>query len=104
MAAPLGFVDDEKVVTLTDAMFSEGVAELRSQLRDHILAGVRVLIVDVSRVDRLSSSAVAALLGAHRMCRARGGHVVLRHPSHRTSELLRNTGLHRVFHVEGGRI
>lgn len=93
-------VRDRAVVRLTDATFREGVAELRWRLRDHILSGVRVLVVDVSAVRQLSSTAVAALLGAHRSCRARGGGVIIRNPNRRTQDLLRRTGLWRVLRPE----
>jgi anti-sigma B factor antagonist len=56
-----------------------------------------VIIVDVASIGELSSGTVAALLSAHRICRARGGGLVLRNPSRRTSELLRRTGLSRVL-------
>lgn len=99
-------VADRAVVRLTDATFRDGVAELRWRLREQILAGVRVLVVDVSAVRQLSSTAVAALLGAHRTCRARGGGVIIRDPNRRTLDLLRRTGLWRVLRPEftdGGR-
>ena len=93
-------VRDRAVVRLTDATFRDGVAELRWRLRDQILSGVRVLVVDVSAVRQLSSTAVAALLGAHRSCRARGGGVIIRNPNRRTLDLLRRTGLWRVLRPE----
>lgn len=93
-------VVDRAVVRLTDATFRDGVAELRWRLREQILAGVRVLVVDVSAVRQLSSTAVAALLGAHRSCRARGGRVIIQDPNRRTLDLLRRTGLWRVLRPE----
>jgi hypothetical protein len=42
---------------------------------DDALAGARRLVVDLSGVRVLSSSAVASFLWAHRTCRARGGSV-----------------------------
>lgn len=96
-----GRSDDEAVVFVTDALLADGLAELRWLLHDHVLAGVRVLTVDLSGVDALSSPAVAAFLWAHRSCRARGGGVVLRGANRRTLDLLRRTGLWRVLRVEG---
>ncbi|HEY9392107.1 MAG TPA: STAS domain-containing protein [Mycobacteriales bacterium] len=93
-------VRDRAVVRLTDATFRDGMAELRWRLRDQILAGVRVLVVDVSAVRQLSSTAVAVLLGAHRSCRARGGRVIIRNPNRRTLDLLHRTGLWRVLRPE----
>src|SRR5690606_22586972 len=91
---------DEAVVTLTEADVAEGTAELRWQLRDLVLSGVRRIVVDVAAIDRLPSTTLAALLSAHRACRARGGGVRIRNPNRATLDLLRHTGLHRVFAVE----
>lgn len=96
-AALRGSADDEVVLRLTDAMVSDGLADLRWVLHDALLAGARRLVVDVSGVSSLSSSAVASLLAAHRTCRARGGGVVLTGANRRTEDLLHRTGLWRVL-------
>jgi len=85
---------------LDDALLADGLADLRWLLRDELLAGARVLVVDVSAVRQLSSTAVASLLWAHRTCRARGGGVVLRGVNRRTDDMLHRTGLWRVLQVE----
>lgn len=90
-------VHDEAVVVLNEARVSEG---LRWELDDLVLAGVRVVVVDVARVAALSSTTLAVLLGAHRACRARGGGVVIRNPNRRVLDLLLHTGLHQVFELE----
>jgi anti-anti-sigma factor len=88
------------VVRLSDETFVDGMAGLRWQLRAHLSDGARYIIVDVSRVRHLSSTAVAAMLGAHRVCRIRGGAVVLRNPARRTLDVLTRTGLHQVFRID----
>jgi anti-anti-sigma regulatory factor len=40
------------------------------------------------------------LLDTHRVCRRRGGGVVIRHASRKMTDVLRRTGLDRVFDVE----
>jgi anti-anti-sigma factor len=87
-------------VRLTDETFVEGMAGLRWQLRAHLANGARYLLVDVSKVRHLSSTALAALLGAHRVCRTRGGAVVLCNPSRKTLDLLTRTGLDHVFRID----
>jgi anti-anti-sigma factor len=91
---------DVVTVRLDDTMLLDGLADVRWLLYDALLAGARRLVVDVSGVQHLSSSAVATLLWAHRTCRARGGTVVLRGVDRRTEDLLRRTGLWRVMVVE----
>jgi anti-anti-sigma factor len=93
-------VRSEAEIILTEGLVAGGMAELRWELRDLVLAGVRNLIVDVSRIDRLSSTTLAALLSTHRACRARGGGVIIRNPNAKALDLLRRTGLHRVFLVD----
>lgn len=98
--SPASLVNDEVVVELSDETFADGLAELRWRLRSLVLAGARVIVIDVSKVSHLSSTAVAAMLGTHRSCRARGGGVVIRDPNRRTLDLLHRTGLWRVLRVE----
>jgi len=102
-AAPVLDVN-EIVISVDDAMFAaiDGVAQLRWRLLEAVGAGARRVVVDLSAVSQLSSTAVAALLGVHRVCRARGGAVVLRGPTRSTLNLLYRTGLWRVMQVEGG--
>lgn len=88
------------VVYITEETFVEGLAGLRWQLRNVIQAGGRVIVADVGELRQLSSSAVAALLSTHRVCRTRGGGVVIRHPNRRILDLLKRTGLHHVFEIE----
>lgn len=91
---------DEVTIRLSDDLLAEGLADVRWLLHDALLAGARRLIVDLSRVHVLSSTAVASFLWAHRTCRARGGAVVLRGPNKRTEDLLLRTGLWRVMQME----
>jgi anti-anti-sigma factor len=90
-------VNDSVTVVLTDVLVQDGLADLRRRLRTAVLSGARVIVVDVASIGELSSGTVAVLLGAHRICRARGGGLVLRNPSRRTGELLQRTGLSRVL-------
>jgi anti-anti-sigma factor len=93
---------DRVSVRLSDDLLSDGVADVRWLLHDALLAGARHLIVDLSSVHQLSSPAVASFLSAHRICRARGGAVVLRGANRRTLDLLHRTGLWRVLELETG--
>lgn len=105
-AAALSRVDeraDEATVHLDDALFADGLADVRWLLHDALLAGARRLVVDLAGVQHLSSTAVASFLWAHRICRARGGTVVLRGANRRTLDLLHRTGLERVLRLETAR-
>lgn len=80
---------------------SDGAVGLRFQLHDVVQAGARCIIVDASSLDALPSPAIAAMLTAHRACRRRGGHLLIRSPSRRALEQLDRTGLCHVLRVEG---
>ena len=69
---------DEDVVRLDEALLAHGLADVRWLLHDVLLAGARRIVIDLSRVHSLGSSALASFLRAHRVCRARDGAVVLR--------------------------
>ncbi len=92
--------EDLVTVRLDDALLADGLADVRWLLHDALLAGARLLVVDLTAVHHLSSSAVASLLSAHRTCRARGGAVVLRGADRRVEALLFRTGLWRVIRIE----
>jgi anti-anti-sigma factor len=102
LVAPSGGspADDQALVVLDDQAAGEGLPELRWQLHDLVVAGARTIVVDMSSAGRVGSGALAALLGTHRACRARGGAVVLRDPGRQVAELMQRTGLWRVFVIE----
>jgi anti-anti-sigma factor len=91
---------DTVTVRLDDGLLEDGLADVRWLLHDALVAGARYLVVDLSGVDLLPSSAVASVLWAHRLCRSRGGAVVLRGADRRTEDLLHRTGLWRVIQLE----
>ncbi|WP_369135223.1 STAS domain-containing protein [Modestobacter sp. I12A-02662] len=93
-------VDDERVVRLSQPMLADGLADVRWLLHQAVLAGSRRIVVDLSRVTSLASPALASFLWAHRICRARGGAVVLRSPDRRVEDVLRRTGLTHVLEVQ----
>jgi anti-anti-sigma factor len=93
-------VGDEVVVALDEALLADGLADARWLLHDALLAGARRIVVDLSLVHSLGSPALASFLWAHRICRARGGGVVLRGADRRTRDMLYRTGLWRVLQLQ----
>jgi anti-anti-sigma factor len=93
---------DEVVVRLDEAVLADGLADVRWLLHDALLAGARRIVVDCSRAHSLGSPALASFLWAHRMCRARGGAVVLRGADRRTRDMVHRTGLWRVLDLQAG--
>jgi anti-sigma B factor antagonist len=91
---------EQALVVLDDEVINEGLADLRWQLRDLVLGGAQTIRVDLTHTSRMGSNALAALLSAHRACRARGGAVVLVNPNRQVTDMMRRTGLWRVFHTD----
>ena len=78
----------------------DGLTALRWRLRGLVMDGACLVVIDVSELDQISSTLLAALLDTHRVCRQRGGGVVIRHASRKMTDVLHRTGLDRVFEVE----
>lgn len=95
--------DDVAVVALDDFFAADGLVDLRWQLHDLVVAGARTIVIDFSRVTAVRSDTLAALLGAHRACRARGGGVLIRSAGKQVTDLMYRTGLRRVFTIEQNR-
>ena len=93
---------DEVVVRLDEPLLADGLADARWLLHDALLGGARWIVVDLSRVYSLNSQALASFLSAHRVCRARGGAVVLRGADRRTLDMVHRTGLGKVLRLQGG--
>jgi anti-sigma B factor antagonist len=90
-------VDGTAVLHLDALPLADGLADLRWRLHDLLRAGARTVVVDLGGVPRLPNAALATLLWAHRICRARGGAVVLRGANAATTATLHRTGLERVL-------
>ena len=81
------------VVRLDDAMVARGLTELRSSTARVLGSGGSVLVVDVSGVERLTSTVVSALLWVRRLCAARHVRFVLDGLRDQHVDVLRRTGL-----------
>lgn len=90
----------EIVVQLSDADVAYALRELIRRLPALLSCGRGTIVIDVSGMTQLSSATVAALLWIRRRCRSHGMVVVLRHPSRKSVEMLRRTGLQGALPVE----
>jgi anti-anti-sigma regulatory factor len=85
------------VVPLQEVLATGGLADARWLLHDALLSGARTVVVDLTRVTALPPGSLTTFVGAHRICRARGGGVVLRGAGPGVTGALRETGLWRVL-------
>lgn len=74
-------------------------ARFREQLVEQSTAGRHTLVLDMSAVSFLDSSALGVLVGAFKRARAHSGCVCLLNPSNRLRRTLAITGLNKIFRV-----
>jgi anti-anti-sigma regulatory factor len=92
-----GRASSEVVVPFDEVLRAGGLADARWLLHDALLSGARTVVVDLSRVPQLPPGSLATFVWAHRICRARGGGVVLRGAGPGVTGSLQRTGLWRVL-------
>jgi anti-anti-sigma regulatory factor len=80
-------------VHLDDGNVARGLGELRSSAARVLSGGGSVLVVDVSGVERLTSTVVSALLLVRRLCAVRHVQLVLTGLRDQHLDVLRRTGL-----------
>lgn len=83
------------VVELRDALDVAATPALRERLSGLLRPGVRLLVLDLSRVPSCDSAGLAVLIGAQRRARLLGIVLRLAAPSLPVAKLLRLTGLDR---------
>ena len=83
------------VVRLRDALDAAAVPALRERLIGLLRPGMRLLVLDLSRVRSCDSAGLAVLVGAQRRARLLGIVLRLAVPSPPVAKLLRLTGLDR---------
>jgi anti-anti-sigma factor len=83
------------VVRLRDALDVATAPALRERLIGLLRPGMRLLVLDMSRVPSCDSSGLAVLIGAQRRARQLGIVLRLAAPSPAVAKLLRLTGLDR---------
>lgn len=89
------------VVALDDRVASTpSDGDLTARIRQLFSEGVSTVVLDISRVQRLCSDDVSALLWARREARARGGRVVLHASNKRSAALVTRSELGRLFEVD----
>ena len=83
------------VVRLRDALDVAAAPALRERLIGLLRPGMRLLVLDLSRVPSCDSAGLAVLIGAQRRARLLGIVLRLAAPSPQVAKLLRLTGLDR---------
>lgn len=76
---------------------SSNSAELETALQGLMDNGRYQLVLDLSKIDYMSSAGLRAIVSALRTCKKSSGDVRLSNPSERVKEVLRLAGLESMF-------
>lgn len=88
-----------EVIQAEGRLDAEAAPALESALNTALSAGHTRIVLDLSKVTYISSSALRVLVGAWRRARAQGGDIVLASLSPRVREILEMVGFNRVFTI-----
>jgi anti-sigma B factor antagonist len=72
---------------------------LRQAILDQVEAGVRHLLIDLTRVEYLDSTGLGILIGGVKRLKEQGGSLRLVGPSARITRIFEITGLNKIFDV-----
>ena len=89
---------DDAVVTLSGELDISTSPDLQDALAE-LTDAKRKVTVDLSELEFIDSTGLAALLGAHKDLTEHGGVLELRHPSRMVVNLVQITGLDDVFEI-----
>lgn len=81
------------MITVEGRIDSTNASELDDVLKDTINEGSNSLVVNLSKVEYMSSAGLRALVSALRECKKKRGDLVISDPSARVSEVLELAGL-----------
>ncbi|MER3459180.1 MAG: anti-sigma factor antagonist [Chloroflexota bacterium] len=87
------------VIQAEGRLDAEAAPALESELNAALHSGHTRVVLDLSRVTYISSSALRVLVGAWRRARAHGGDVILASLSPRVREIFEMVGFDRVFTI-----
>jgi len=73
--------------------------QLKQQMINLLESGARELVVDLTKVDYLDSTALGVLIGGLKRMRERDGNMVLVCPSPRIRRVFEITGLDKIFDI-----
>lgn len=88
-----------EVITVSGRVDSSTAPEFERVLKDTLEAGRHQIVLDLEKVDYMSSAGLRALVAALKTARRHNGDVRLANPSNRVSEVLQLAGLTSLFEV-----
>lgn len=93
-----------EVITVSGRVDSNTAPEFERVLKDTLDAGRYQIVLDLEKVDYMSSAGLRALVAALKTARRQGGDVRIANPSSRVAEVLQLAGLTSLFEVYPGQV
>jgi len=86
-------------LALTGRIDSLSSGEIRKQLSDLVLEGHRSILVNMERIQYMSSAGLRVLIESQKQIKAAGGDIILAYPTPTIMELLQLSGFEQIFRV-----
>ncbi len=91
-------------VTIIDARgriaFGDGVTQLREAVANALASGARNVVLNMKEIDYVDSSGMGEMVRSHMAIRKQGGQLKLANPNKMVIDVLRATGMNKVFDVQ----
>lgn len=92
-------LDQVTLVEVSGRVDSATAEQLGAVLSEQFNRGRRYLVIDLARVDYMSSAGLRELVLAFKQAQKLSGDVRLAQPSHRVQEILEMAGLDTIFQI-----
>jgi anti-anti-sigma factor len=88
--------DDHAVLTLKGEFDTFYCPALQQEVESLVERGISHLVLDLRLVKFINSTALGAIIKAHKRCRAEGGELVLAQPSNFVRDIVRKVGIDKL--------
>ena len=89
--------DDHAVLTLKGEFDTFYVPALQEEVEALVERGINHLILDLRLVKFINSTALGAIIRAHKRCKAEGGELVLSQPSNFVRDVIKKVGIDKLI-------
>jgi anti-anti-sigma factor len=89
--------DDYAILTLKGEFDTFYCPALMQEVEDLVERGVNHLVIDMRLVKFINSTALGAVIKAHKRCRAEGGELVVAHPSPFVRDVITKVGIDKLI-------
>jgi anti-anti-sigma factor len=95
--------DQPAVVELSGVLDAHSVAEFETSLGPLLKVEAPTIMIDLERLDYLSSARIGALMAIQQEILRRKGHLALVRPAEKVQRLLQSLGFDRIFSIVDSR-